>query len=139
MSGIIDRDKYNYERVQYADPKTGKRRSSYSNGDAVATAMLGIDQKGLEKVMRDNGLKEKLGKHVESAANPGQFRMLLGNSLRAMVKRGEEVTIGDHVIKKLDQKIKASVAPAPEAKPKAPPKAKPSKKASKSKDQQAAA
>lgn len=124
MTGIIDRSKYNYERKQYADPETGKRRSTYSNGDAVANAMLGLSADQLEKVMKDNGLEEKLGKHLTGAANPGQFRMLLGNSLRAKVKRGEPVTIGEHTVKKLDQKVKPSVAPPPPKVAPTPPKAK---------------
>lgn len=104
MPGVVDREKYNYDRVKTTDPKTGKTRTSYGNGDAVAKAMLGLDEKQLERVVRTNKLIDKIGT-PEKATNIGLYRMALGNSLRAMVRRGEPVTIGEHTIKRLDQKV----------------------------------
>lgn len=120
---MIDRAKYDYKATRVADPKTGKVRNRVSNGDAVARAMLGITFEQLPKTAKANGLEELVSKHKDSV-NPGQFRMIIGNALRAKVKRGEEVTIGDVLVKKLDQRepvVKDApkverAAPAPKAK-----------------------
>lgn len=96
---MIDRSRYDYSTVRVADPKTGKVRHSTGNGDAVARAMLAITADDLPKLVKKNGLPE-----LKHGSNPGQFRMIVGNSLRAKVRKGEEVTIGDVVVKKLDQR-----------------------------------
>lgn len=95
---MIDRDKYAYNTVRVAG-KDGKVRNSTGNGDAVARAMLSVTFDDLPKIIKKNGLPD-----LKQGSNPGQFRMIVGNSLRAKVRKGEEVTIGDVVVKKLDQR-----------------------------------
>lgn len=109
-AGFIDPSRYT--RTTFTDPKTGKPRHSAGNGDAVATALLHVPNEKLDTVARKNGIEGFVGKEF---VNPGQRRMALGNRLRAAVRRceakeGEPVTIGEHEIKKLDQRV-----PLPEA------------------------
>jgi len=101
-SASIDTGKYEYGRVKYKD-KDGKTKVSRGNLDAVALAMLGMGPKELERVVKDNKLEDKVEKARK--LNAGQFRMSIGNSLRATVRSGEAVTIGEHTIKKLDQRV----------------------------------
>lgn len=101
-SASIDTGKYEYGRVKYRD-KDGKTKVSRGNLDAVALAMLGMGPKELDRVVKDNKLEDKVAK--ARTLNAGQFRMSIGNSLRAIVRAGEAVTIGDHTIKKLDQRV----------------------------------
>jgi len=101
-SASIDTGKYEYGRVKYRD-KDGKTKVSRGNLDAVALAMLGMGPKELERVVKDNKLEDKVAK--ARTLNAGQFRMSIGNSLRAIVRAGEAATIGDHTIKKLDQRV----------------------------------
>jgi len=101
-SASIDTGKYEYSRVKYKD-KDGKTKVSRGNLDAVAIAMLGMGPKELERVIKDNKLEDKVAK--ARTLNAGQFRMSIGNSLRATVRSGESVTIGEHTIKKLDQRV----------------------------------
>lgn len=118
---IIDRSKYEYGTVRVADPKTGKVRNSTSNGDSVARALLAIPFDDLMKVAKKNGIEDTIAKHVNNL-NPGQVRMITGNALRAKVRKGEEVIIGDVVVKKLDQRepvIKEAPLKAAEPKKKA--------------------
>lgn len=108
---IIDREKYNYDRVKVQD-KEGKTRYSYSKGDAVARAMLGMDHEDLVKIVKGNKvLDERIGRHADKPANSGQFRMMVGNSIRALVKRGTPVKVGKHTISDLNQDV-----PIPEVK-----------------------
>lgn len=129
MDKMIDRSKYDYAPTTFKDPKTGKTRRSLGNGDAVARAMLGLDKDDLLKVVRANGLAEKLAGKAD-AVNPGQFRMMVGNALRGLVRKlkdGESIKIGKHEITSLDQTIEVEEpeekapeteeeAPAPKAK-----------------------
>ncbi len=92
-----------YDAISYIDPISGKTRTSRGNQDAVALALLGTGPKDWDRIAKDNDLEQKLDKEYP---NNGQYRMALGAMLRAKVKRGEAITIGNHpVIKKLDQKI----------------------------------
>lgn len=110
---MIDRSKYEYERTKFVG-KDGKVRTSVGKGDAVARAMLGMSEDDLLKCAKANKLSDKIIGH-HGNVNPGQFRMFVGNALRAKVKRGEPVTIGKHTIEKLDQKVDIA-EPAAEAK-----------------------
>lgn len=121
--GLIDRKKYNYQATKIKT-KDGKVRKSYGNGDAVAKAMLGLDSDQLVTVIKKNKLDDKLGKHIGNV-NAGQMRMFVGNALRALVRKGNTVTIGKHQVASLDQDIDISALeasnddkPAPKAEPK---------------------
>jgi len=116
---FIDRDKYVYEvtRVRGAD---GRMKASRTNGDAVARAMLGMSPQQVEEVIAQNGLSDKLGRHI-GVRTPGQLRMLAGNALRHMLKQGSSIVIGDNTIKRLDQEVTGATA-VPRA-PKGPAKA----------------
>jgi hypothetical protein len=83
----------------------GKARHSASNGDALARALLIYVAGGgdLTKLAKVNGLQDRIS--VETLSNQGLARMTLGNMLRALVKRGEPVTVGDLTVKSLDQKV----------------------------------
>lgn len=113
---MIDRDKYDYQPVRYTDA-AGKTRHSAGNGDALARALLGLDLEAVIKVAKANGLDDLVKKHQSNkTVNAGQFRMILGNALRALVRKGEEVAVNGTVIKKLDQKepvIKPTEAKTP--------------------------
>lgn len=100
----IDRAKYNYETTKVRD-KDGKVRHSAGNGDAIASAMLGMTHDDMVATVKANGLNDKMAKHITGAVNTGMFRMALGNVLRGLVRKGTPVTIGAHTVKKLDQKI----------------------------------
>jgi hypothetical protein len=101
-SSTIDTGKYEYGRVKYKD-KDGKSKISRGVMDAVAIAMLGMGPTELDKVVKKNSLEDKVAK--ARGGNPGQFRMAVGNSLRAKVRAGEVALIGDHEVKKLDQRV----------------------------------
>lgn len=101
LSGLRDRE-YATTKVKNED---GKTKIARGNGDAVARALIGLDAKALEKVVKDNDLLDKHKGRATSATNLGLARMSIGNSLRAKVKRGEHVQIGEHLVKKLDQRI----------------------------------
>ena len=115
MADVINRDKYNYDRVRFKDSE-GKVRHSASNGDAVAKAMLGLTADQIQEAIRVNGLADKLG----SYKNAGLLRMAVGNALRALVRKGQSVTVGAHVIKKLDQRVVIDEATKEPPKPKVP-------------------
>lgn len=105
-AAMIDRGRYDYERVKFRDPSTGKIRHSAGNGDAVARAMLGLNVGQVVHTAMTAGLDELVSKHSDKrTSNPGQFRMIVGNALRALVRKGTSVQIGDHLVKKLDQKV----------------------------------
>ena len=82
-------------RSQYIrDPKvkTESGAATIHNGDALARAMAGLTQADFKKIARDNGVLDRFEGWTESL-NPGQVRLNLGNVLRGMARRGEEVTI----------------------------------------------
>lgn len=106
---VIDRDKYSYQRVKTVDSE-GKVRSSASNGDAVARAMLSLTTDQLADLARANDLD------MAKYKNAGLARMALSNRLRALVRKGTAVQIGEHLIKKLDQRVKLEEAPKTKAK-----------------------
>lgn len=126
----------NPERVKgYEKTRTtgsdGKVRTVTSNGDAVALAMAGMLRPDLEKVVKANGLTDKMAKHTDK--NEGMYRMNLGNMLRARVRNLKDedkpVVIGKHEIRSLYQRIEVPEAPAP--KPRAPKAEKPTAAATK--------
>ena len=80
------RDKY----VTTGNPKSSSGRSSLDCGDAVALALRGRSDEDLGKLAVANGLTDQWDKW--SHLNAGQRRMSLGNVLRAMVKRGQDLT-----------------------------------------------
>lgn len=108
---------YNYATLTTKD-KDGKTRHSKGNGDAVQKALLVYVAAGgdLAKVVKANGLQDKLDQAKYD--NMGLFRMSLGNSLRGLVRNGTHVTIGDVVVKSLDQRVAVpeAVAVAPKDK-----------------------
>ena len=115
---MIDRSRYDYTPTVFKDPKTGKTRRSLGNGDAVARAMLGLDQAALLKVLKANNVDSKIADKADSV-NAGQFRMMVGNALRGLVRKlkdDEVVVIGSHEIRSLDQDIDVD-APEPKEAP----------------------
>lgn len=104
----IDRSKYSYGREKHVGAD-GKLVSRTGNGDAVAQHLAHATVNGhtVDKIAKANSLEVK-------GANSGQIRMNLGNMLRARVKRGEHVVIGDIKVKALDQSLPASVVKAAE-------------------------
>lgn len=97
---VISVADYNYKRVAVAD-KSGKRRFSASNGDAIAKAMLLHISGGgaISKVVKDNKLESR------DYANAGIERMSVGARLRAKVRHGETVKIGSIEVKSLKQVV----------------------------------
>lgn len=104
MPNVMNSEKYKYERTKFLDAD-GKVKHSASNGDAVARAMMLISSDDIQGVIEANSLLMKEHK------NPGLLRMAVGNSLRAKVRKGEPVTIGEYTVKKLDQKQPEIKAP----------------------------
>lgn len=106
--GTIDASKYDYQTLK-VQGRDGKTRHSIGNGDAVQRAMAKYvanakDTKvALAKVVKDNKLGDKVD--VAKWDNMGLLRMTIGNSLRALVKNGTPVTIGDETVKTLAQRI----------------------------------
>lgn len=81
------------------------KRKGISNGDAIARALESLDHDGLVKVLKANKLYDgKYDKH-DGTINNGRFRMLAGNSLRAMVMRKQPVKIGKLTIERLNQRF----------------------------------
>ena|SRR5258708_7068031 len=111
---MIDPSRYN--TVTYVDPETGKTKTSRGTGDAVALALLTVAKRDYDDVAKANDLFEKFNKEYP---NTGQMTMALSNMLRAKVKRGESVKIGEHTIKKLDQVVKLPKPPVVTRAPKA--------------------
>lgn len=111
---VIDSEKFEYETTKVRD-KSGKLKYSKNNGDAIAKAMTVFLSTGKDimQVVRANKLTERM--KGRDGLNAGLFRMTLGVMLRAMVKRGEPVQIGDITVKTLEQRVAV-----PEAKVKAP-------------------
>jgi len=103
---MIDPSQYN--TVTYVDPETGKTKTSRGSCDAVALALLLVKKSDYDNVAKDNDVFEKFNK---TYPNTGQMTMALSNMLRAKVKRGEPVKIGEHTVKKLDQVIKLPKPP----------------------------
>lgn len=100
-STTIDTSGYDYETLRIRG-KDGTLHYLKSNGDAVALAMAMhtvINGKEAAQVARANKLE------LGSYSNVGQERMAIGNKLRALVNAGTPVTIGDIVVKKLDQRV----------------------------------
>lgn len=82
-------------RSQYVrDPKikTESGAATIHNGDPLAKAMAGLTQADFTKIARENGVLDRFQGWQESL-NPGQCRLNLGNVLRGMARRGEEVTV----------------------------------------------
>ena len=102
---VIDTKNYAYEKFRVKSG-SGRIRQSRSNGDAVALAMMGLSHDQSVEVMNDNKLGDKLSKYLNTL-NHGHFRMLLGASLRGLIKNGETVKIGEHKVSSLTQKIKS--------------------------------
>ncbi len=103
---MIDSSQYN--TVTYVDPETGKTKTSRGSCDAVALALLTVKKSDYDGVAKANDLSEKFNREYPNA---GQMAMALSNMLRAKVKRGEPVKIGEHTVKKLDQVIKLPKPP----------------------------
>lgn len=114
-SKMIDRDKYAYDPIRYTDA-SGKTRHSVGNGDALARAMLGMDTEAILKATKANGLGALVEKHRNNKKiNQGHLRMLCGNALRALIRKGTSVVVNGVEIKKLDQKepvLKSPSTPA---------------------------
>lgn len=97
----IDRFKYDYRKTKVVGAD-GKLRTRTGNGDAVSTE--------LSRALQEDGFTvEKIAKATKldvKGSNPGQIRMNLGNMLRARVRKGEPMQIGNVLVKKLDQVCK---------------------------------
>lgn len=118
----IDASAYDYEKTKIRN-KDGSLRHSLSKNDAVARALLVFTAGGgkIMKVARDNGVADKFKGREDG--NQGLLRMAVGNSLRGLVRNGTHVTIGDIVVKSLEQRVavpevKDTDKPATVAKPK---------------------
>lgn len=98
----IDASKYGYKASKTTD-KAGKVVRSVGNGDAVQKAMTVFRASGKDigQVIRAN----KLPQDPKQYDNHGLLRMAVGNSLRAKVRAGEPVTIGDITVKTLSQRV----------------------------------
>lgn len=116
--GIVDTSKYNYDRTSIVGAD-GKTRHSASNGDAIAKAMLVFIAGGgdIAKVIKANGLGDKYD--VAKYDNMGLLRMSVGNSLRGLVRNGTPVTIGDIVVKTLEQRVAVPESVEKDKKPRA--------------------
>lgn len=101
LASLAERD-YTKTRVVGHD---GRIRHSKSNDDAVARAMLVFTAGGgdIAKVIKANGLGDKY--KPEQHDNQGLLRMMVGNSLRALVRAGTPVVIGDVTVKTLEQRV----------------------------------
>lgn len=60
-------------------------------------AVEGLDLSKLAAVCETNGIGDKLAGWQDANLNNGQLRMGAGNVLRGMLRRGEQVTIGEKV------------------------------------------
>lgn len=100
-SSVIDQGRYG--STSFSDPATGRTRATKGSGDAVHLALSLIAFDNLNDVADKNDLQE-----YDSAKYPnaGMAKMNLGNKLRARVRKGESVVIGDNTVKRLDQQIK---------------------------------
>lgn len=105
---VIDGSRYKYDRVKFVGAD-GKTRTSANNGDSIAQAMLGMTPDEVMHVVEENGLAEKLAKHYRKL-NPGHFRMVVGNALRATIKKGGKVKVNGRWISSLDQPVKVPKA-----------------------------
>lgn len=100
---VVDPGKYQNVRVRGAD---GKARSTRDRGDPVAVALRGASMDELRAVSAENGFGEKFntlfartqqqredgsGKPV---LNPGQVRMLMGQSFRTKLKTDGKFLVG---------------------------------------------
>lgn len=101
LAGLAERE-YATTKIVGSD---GKTRHSKSNDDAVARAMLIFTAGGgdIAKVIKANGLSDKYD--PAKYDNQGLLRMSVGNSLRALVRGGTPVTVGDITVKTLEQRI----------------------------------
>lgn len=117
-ANVIDTERYVYSRskVRTSD---GKIHHSWNNNDAIARALSGTNYEQQVKIMRANGLADRLANvHAKAESgkiNRGLFRMYLGISLRAMVgkfekKEGDPPTINGRAIKSLEQQRVTAVA-----------------------------
>jgi len=111
-SNTIDTSGYNYGTLRLRG-KDGKLHYVRGNGDAIYRAMALhtiINGKDAMQVARVNKLE------IKQHTNSGQTRMAIGNMLRRVVK-SQPVTIGDVIIKDLNQKqpVLKEEAPAPRA------------------------
>lgn len=115
---IVDRNKYSYPTIK---TRGADGKAAYVRGvdDAVTRAMALhsiVNGKDLGEIAVANNME--MGEY----SNMGQFRMALGNKLRAALKRGEAVIIGDFTINALDNVIELPepLEPQPRAAPAAP-------------------
>lgn len=101
LAGLAERD-YKKTRIVGGD---GRVRHSKSNDDAVARAMLVFMAGGgnIARVIKDNKLTDKYD--PAQYDNQGLLRMSVGNSLRALVRAGTPVVIGDLTVKTLEQRV----------------------------------
>lgn len=111
MNDVINRDKYSYERIKTLDAD-GKVKHSSSNGDAVARAMLTLTPDQITDLAEANDVD------LDKYKNSGLARMALANRVRALVRKGTAVQIGDVLVKKLDQKVKVEEPPKAKSAPK---------------------
>lgn len=117
-SNTIDMSEYGYSTTKVVG-KGGKTVRSTGNGDAIQRAMAAFKASGKDvmQVVRANKLDVDRY-NPKKFDNMGLLRMSIGNSLRAMVRAGTPVTIGDIVVKTLAQRV--SLETATSAKPRKP-------------------
>lgn len=89
MGNVVNREKYNYN-TSTVDTGNGKRKA-VDNGDALSDALRALDRKGISEVLRLNGLGDRVEKHAH--LNNGMFRMISGQSLRALLKKGTPIKL----------------------------------------------
>lgn len=101
MAQVIDTKRYKYDRLKLRDPN-GVAHYSATKLDAVARSLVGMNAAGMVAVLQENGL-DYVVRHSEKKI--GHFRMIVGQSLRAILNKGSPVMVRGLMIKTLDQDV----------------------------------
>lgn len=99
----IDTKGYNYQSVKVRG-RDGRVHHSRGNADAVHTATtlaLNLLGKTREQIAKAN----KIDLDFNKFANAGQQQMALNNALRALVRAGTPVMVGNIEVKSLTQRV----------------------------------
>lgn len=83
-----------YKGLVPDDDRTAKGHKKRAIYDTVTKA-LDIDRRVQEEVLRENGVNPDTYSHL----NDGMFRMVVGNILRGMMNRGEDVFIEGELLR----------------------------------------
>lgn len=86
-SVIPDEYRYRYGADQSCGDKIAKKLT------ALVTTKDGVDEAKCREIAAKNGVEDRFDGWASKGLNPGMLRMNLGNVLRGMARRGEEVTL----------------------------------------------